>query len=68
MTAYCREVSPRTPLSPNYQIISDRRGPSALLFPSCALLDYLLTLSRWPYRMVMHRYRRIPDRPRSLLV
>jgi len=26
LITYCREVSPRTPLSPNYQIISDRRG------------------------------------------
>ncbi|KAM0708597.1 hypothetical protein Q7P35_005249 [Cladosporium inversicolor] len=26
LITYCRQVSPRTPLSPNYQIISDRRG------------------------------------------
>jgi hypothetical protein len=68
MTAYCREVSPRTPLSPNYQIISDRRGPSALLLLFFDLLDYLLTPIRWPYRLVMHRYRRLADCPRSLLV
>jgi hypothetical protein len=36
--AYCRQVSPRTPLSPNYQIISDRRGSSFAPVLPCSFL------------------------------